>query len=281
LEFNYADQVLDVTKEYNHNDKYDPYYKSNAYNEACLKLLAFIASEKAAFKNVFKKLEPYLNTYHNDLKYLKKGKSFENNDLKVSLEEYCADLFAIPSVLNNGVFKFNSSLTDKYFIGNPNIIKMDAKYKKQIINLDSINRRYTWIYEYTDTMKFESPCDYANMKSVFLKKADSSAFENILFILSDHLETGTRLSIVFNTKKDTIPGLVIGKTAFKNNSTIEILETSNAKKVDKTRPVFIKVDDSADKYYLEKSEILFKFIFDDQIKECEEIKKENQIPNPE
>jgi TolB-like protein len=281
LDFNYVGQVLDVTKEYNNNDKYYPYYKSNAYNEACLKLLAFIASEKVAFKNVFKKLEPYLNTYHNDLKDLKKEKPFENNDFMVSLEEYCADLFAIPSVLNNGKFKYNSSFTDKYLIGDAYIVKLDDSYKNQVISLDSVNRRYKWIYEYTDTMKFESPCDYANMKSVFLKKADSSAFENILFILSDHLEIGTRLSIVFNTKKDTIPGLVIGKTAFKNNSTIEILETSIAKKVDKSRPVLLKVDDSAEKYYIEKSDIDYKSYFDDQIKECEEIKKENKIPNPE
>ena len=84
-----------------------------------------------------------------------------------------------------------------------------------------------------------------------------------------------------NTKKDTIPGLVIGKTAFKNNSTIEILETSIAKKVDKSRPVLLKVDDSAEKYYIEKSDIDYKSYFDDQIKECEEIKKENKIPNPE
>ena len=229
------------------------------------------------FKNVSKKINNYLNTFQSELKGFQGQNNKAKLDLYNSIEEYCAEYFSIPSIHNNGVYKYNKDFANKYFIGALNVVGLNQDFRQQIISLDSVNRRYKWIYEYTDSMTFENPCEFVKIAPSLVKSSDSLALEEIIYVLSDYFDKGSRLSIVCNSKNDTIPGIVIGKTLQKNNKIIEIIETPSTRRIDKAKPVLIKIDRYDSPYLIEKEQIDYKFGYDDYFKECEDYKKDNGV----
>lgn len=285
LQFNYTDQVTEISEKYNYNDLYYPFEKNNDYFSSIVEIITALSLERSSFKNVTKRLSDYILNHSGLREHILFEQNKENksdNYQKGVIEEYCANYFTIPSIYNNGLFLYNSNFANKYFIGDPNMVGLNQDFRQQIVNLDSVNRRYKWIYEYTDTQTFESPCDFVKIAPSLVRISDSLALEEILYVLSDNFDKGSRVTIVCNSKNDTIPGIVIGNTLQKNNKVIEIIETPSSRRIDKTNPVLIKIDEIHLPYLIEKGtrERDYQIEYNDYFKKCEEYQKENRVAIP-
>ena len=236
LKFSYGEQIVEQIQysETKEADLMNYYTKTKLL--ASENLIVFLSAKREDYRYVYKLFKSLYMRYvdENSYKYY-----YENNEEnKNSNNLFSKDMmqvfnyFSIPSFDTQN--PYISNFRNEIFLNEfPEIIPLDESAKKAIIHLDSSTRRYTRIMNSLRSQNVSDPCRINTLKKWLIKQSDSIALISNNYVFNNKFELGSKVSLVFNSNRDTLIAYVVGKKITKTANEFEIIDNSIIKTINK------------------------------------------------